>query len=511
MEQETRGNTQPSHFLKALSFTEACLGVALACNMLWIRMCFQSLNLYADYEHAESLLDKSYLLSIAVVAGTLMLAGFFPKPVARILKQRAMPFILALGMSISTALMPLSGLEGSVGIMCWLISAVISGLFSGAFLLYVGIAFALLPTRSIVAATAVGTMLASLLFCVFLLFSPFEACAFAFVMPLACALFLHLGTKSLDDAESIQTACASFATRGPNSKRTGTHDIKDPFERRNLMRLVTAIGLCSCLIGFSNEASRTIFVQLGIIGIVDKQSYAAIQGFAGFAATVGTVLIALALFNAQTPRMPQYCYRFTSIFLIVGVVGLPLQLIYPQTNVFVAYVLNTASYQCFALMVWIMTAGLCHRYFASTIRVFAFIRAGWAVGPLVGILFGRFLISSFGLTLEAVFPAMLLCVFAILAAILFMFTENDLVNAMNIIPLERHRRFREKCERVIGGFGLSKREGEIMIMFAKGRNLAYIQAQLHLSKSTVSTHRQHIYQKLNIHSAQELLDLIQSA
>ncbi len=53
------------------------------------------------------------------------------------------------------------------------------------------------------------------------------------------------------------------------------------------------------------------------------------------------------------------------------------------------------------------------------------------------------------------------------------------------------------------------RETEIMTLFAKGRNLAYIQEQLCLSKSTVSTHRQHIYQKLGIHSSQEMIDLIQ--
>ncbi|MFR5091378.1 MAG: response regulator transcription factor [Adlercreutzia equolifaciens] len=47
-----------------------------------------------------------------------------------------------------------------------------------------------------------------------------------------------------------------------------------------------------------------------------------------------------------------------------------------------------------------------------------------------------------------------------------------------------------------------------MIMFAKGRNLAYIQEELFISKSTVSTHRQHIYKKLGIHSQQELLDLV---
>ena len=56
---------------------------------------------------------------------------------------------------------------------------------------------------------------------------------------------------------------------------------------------------------------------------------------------------------------------------------------------------------------------------------------------------------------------------------------------------------------------LVSREGEIMIMFAKGRNLPYVQEELCLSKSTVSTHRQHIYQKLGVHSSQEMIDLIQ--
>ena len=57
---------------------------------------------------------------------------------------------------------------------------------------------------------------------------------------------------------------------------------------------------------------------------------------------------------------------------------------------------------------------------------------------------------------------------------------------------------------------LVSREGEIMIMFAKGRNLPYVQEHLYLSKSTVSTHRQHIYQKLDIHTQQELMDLVEA-
>ena len=91
------------------------------------------------------------------------------------------------------------------------------------------------------------------------------------------------------------------------------------------------------------------------------------------------------------------------------------------------------------------------------------------------------------------------------------FNERVLMETMDILPLERRERFQDKCRLIIERYGLSEREGEIMIMFAKGRNLAYIQDELFISKSTVSTHRQHIYKKLGIHSQQELLDLVQAA
>ena len=47
-----------------------------------------------------------------------------------------------------------------------------------------------------------------------------------------------------------------------------------------------------------------------------------------------------------------------------------------------------------------------------------------------------------------------------------------------------------------------------MMYFAKGRDAAYIQQELVLTHSTVSSHRQHIYAKLGVHSQQELLDVL---
>ena len=117
--------------------------------------------------------------------------------------------------------------------------------------------------------------------------------------------------------------------------------------------------------------------------------------------------------------------------------------------------------------------------------------------------------STFDLTLGVVYVISIACAVLLMLAGNFVFSGTVMNKALNIMPTDNRRRFVERCEAVIRDYGLTEREGEVMIMFAKGRNLPYVQQELCLSKGTVSTHRQHIYQKLNVHSAQEMIDLIQ--
>ena len=54
----------------------------------------------------------------------------------------------------------------------------------------------------------------------------------------------------------------------------------------------------------------------------------------------------------------------------------------------------------------------------------------------------------------------------------------------------------------------SDRETEIAFLLAQGRSRPYIREKLFISKNTVATHIKHIYQKLGIHSKEELIDLV---
>lgn len=57
------------------------------------------------------------------------------------------------------------------------------------------------------------------------------------------------------------------------------------------------------------------------------------------------------------------------------------------------------------------------------------------------------------------------------------------------------------------GYGLSAREMEILEFLIQGRSAPYIAKELYVSVNTVKTHMKRIYQKLDVHSREELLDL----
>lgn len=67
---------------------------------------------------------------------------------------------------------------------------------------------------------------------------------------------------------------------------------------------------------------------------------------------------------------------------------------------------------------------------------------------------------------------------------------------------------RAYCRKLAAENGLTPREEEILELIALGRSAKYIADDLTISHNTTRTHIKHVYEKLNIHSKQELLDLV---
>ena len=551
---------QHSHIPTAAELT---VGAALGCNTAWVSMSFKSLGLYAGLAASETVLDTVYLVSIVAVALTLVVAGMFAQETERLISRTASHWALPVVVAASTIAMPACTLLPSGASIVGMVAVgAVAGVSSGLFLIRFGISFSLLTTGSCVIGAATSTILASFLFALFLMFDRFPACTFAAFMPLFAGVLLSYGMHVLTDqgkaepfevaAEQARTLRAEDAQAGsareghrPSSqakRRTAAEETSAQvagapaaaaaaLNRRSssatqalspdfpqcesslsgaaLRRLTWQLAICSTLVGFSNEAVRTLYVQMGIKDL-GGTGYALVEGGGAFVATVVVVAVALLLANMKTQRMARNIYHFLILLLVVGVLLLLVPVVYGQGSAMVAHALNSASYACFGMFMWVILAGVCNRCPGQRVRTFAFVRAGWAVGPLLGMLAGRFVLHQMGISVESAMPIMGAGVLAVLVASGFAFSETDLVHAMDLLPMRRKQPFREKCAKVAADYALSDREHEVMVLLAKGRNLPYIQDELLLSKSTVSTHRQHIYQKLGIHSQQELIDLVQA-
>ena len=487
---------------EALGQTEALTGIALGCFLAWVPMTFQSLNIVGDA--GEPVLDTVYLVSILALLATQVFISVRHARCGRWIARRPVRAGAATVMTLSTLLLPLAaGNAGdglplgsfALGAFATGTAGVLSGVSSGIFLAQFGILVSKFSAKATAAIAAIGYILMSALFCVYSFFGPLESCLFAASMPVVSAFLRDLGASTAKGKAAI-----SEQALPPQALPNNADD------RRNLNHLTATLAFSAALIGCANELARTLYIQMGIAGS-GSGNYALIQAGGTLIVGLGATVIMLALVSMKTPKAPEYCYRIVLLFLVLGSLLLPTPLIYP-IDVVAPYAINAASFQCFGIMAWVLICGTCHQYPTASVRTFSLVRAGWTLGPIAGLLMGRFVVHYTPFDLPEVFACALIGgVFAMLTTMTF--TERDLAFAVNLLPTDKKRRFTDKCLAVATRCGLSERETEIMTLFAKGRNLAYIQEQLCLSKSTVSTHRQHIYQKLGVHSSQEMIDLIQ--
>ncbi len=185
-----------------------------------------------------------------------------------------------------------------------------------------------------------------------------------------------------------------------------------------------------------------------------------------------------------------------------------------------------------------LLAEISYTYRLSSTEVFGI---GWAMvtlGVLLGSIAGTIVDQFAPFTPQFLSLIALVATMAVLLSFLFVFRESDLIDLTeepdgdNAGAIEkaaespssegvvavagesggdegRRPRFHDRCLEVAAAFELSPKETEVMTLFAKGRSAARIQEELFISKGTVSTHLRHIYQKMDVHSKQELLDVIE--
>lgn len=100
------------------------------------------------------------------------------------------------------------------------------------------------------------------------------------------------------------------------------------------------------------------------------------------------------------------------------------------------------------------------------------------------------------------------CAFVVAVACIMAFiVEKDQSLARMMMPEAE----REAFEFLQQSYELSAREKEVLILLAQGRTVPYIGERLFIAPSTVESHKKRIYRKLDVHSKQDLMDLVEKA
>lgn len=181
-----------------------------------------------------------------------------------------------------------------------------------------------------------------------------------------------------------------------------------------------------------------------------------------------------------------------------------------------------------SLFLWCILSVVAHRRNVSSALVFGYGFAMFSLGEIAGLIFG-------GGSIWASLPhdaQMIVCIGAAFIALLInflLFSERDLKGLMmgeeagkatlsEIFKGKPHadvekapRRFDSAVDKVAEEYGLSPREKETMRLLSMGYTKNALAEKLGVSSNTIRTHSRNVYSKLDIHSRQELMDLIDAA
>ena len=253
--------------------------------------------------------------------------------------------------------------------------------------------------------------------------------------------------------------------------------------------------------GVSFGAMKGLIAPVGDdwIGVRDQLNIIAIAGGAL------AVFVTMSVYKMDFDHLT---YQIALPLMAAGFLFLPL---HEPWNV-IGTAVHQAGYQYFYIVLWALWPVLASRG----------VPAGWIAGwGLLSIQLGQFAGSiAAALAVNVVDTdlgmAMLSAgiIFAILIIALFALGSGKASTGWGYVkPMEEADAatdFEKAGTRIARRCRLSPREIEVLFLLAKGRNRAYIREELVIGDETVKSHVKSIYRKVDVHSQQDLIDLIEA-
>lgn len=211
----------------------------------------------------------------------------------------------------------------------------------------------------------------------------------------------------------------------------------------------------------------------------------------------------------STRRSLHFSGMWNAVLLFTGAGVMVLPLVGPALSGW-ALVAVAVAQTLVVMLLWAMLADVAHHCALSPLVIFG---GGWTayclsfpIGQLVGSLLNA---TGMGVEVNG------LIVYLLALATVFLLSERDFSRRRAFadldeppLPTSMDASVRAACTAIGGEHELTEREAEVMYLICMGRSKGYIAETLSISENTVRSHSRHLYAKLDIHSKQDLLDLV---
>lgn len=214
----------------------------------------------------------------------------------------------------------------------------------------------------------------------------------------------------------------------------------------------------------------------------------------------GALLILSALlFIKKNPL--DYLYQIAVPVLALGLLAVPL--LASGIAAALPILLTCSSYFYGLLWFFIVVASIGSDTPLTRFAAIAFFcfQLGQLGGDALGFVVPNVPAGAYAISMVALFSIVIILVLAL---------SRQKKAEMSMLQKAEEEQFELGCERVAVRHDLTQRESEVFRLLALGVNAKQIAKRLVLSENTVKTHVRHVYQKLGIHSREEIDNLLAS-
>lgn len=382
-----------------------------------------------------------------------------------------------------------------------LFCGIATGIGSGVLLMSFGVSFGVSDIATIVTSTALSLVTAFIIYAVIIALSAFNPLGVILTALIPLFECFCLYRSSSTTVDRMEFSNVTMKVR------------KLPFAAR--------LCLPSLLFGFTLSLMRS--ASMTQLSATHEMSGLVMCIAVGSIAASAIMLIVLV---TQEQRLN---FMFRPIVPLIAI-ALAVYAYFGQDHNLVGPLVLLFGYILFEGIMWAYYSDMTQRYRLTAFIVFGFGRGSLALGAFIGS--SMMTIAPFDYSQAASVVAGMT---ALLLGYVLMPTEHELTRLIihetdnpieeaaaerriepspaaspEAIEAKQKGRFKRKCEIISNRYLLSKRETELLFLLAKGRNAATIEEQLYISEGTVRTHMRHIYNKLDVHTQQELMDLVEA-